>query len=250
LYPPLCLVPWFVKAESWSLKADCITVISTTKMPDMIEQISLIVFDLDGTLADSIPDIANAGNYACRSLGLPEHPVDAIKGMIGGGELKLVERVLGPGREELVEEAFRLYLDYYSRHVGDFTRLYPGVKETLPHLGGKKLAVLSNKRQSLTEAVLRMTGIFPFFAAVRGGGEELPLKPSPEPVWAVIKEVQGDPARTLMVGDKPGDVQAGKAAGTLTLGVTYGYGEPSALKAARPDFMVDYFAGIEEIIRP
>jgi phosphoglycolate phosphatase len=134
--------------------------------------------------------------------------------------------------------------------VGDFTRLYPGVEETLARLAGKKLAVLSNKRQSLSEEVLRITGILPFFAAVRGGGGELPLKPAPEPLLAVVQEVQGDPARTLMVGDKTADILAGKAAGTLTLGVTYGYGEPSALEAAGPDFLVDHFAAIKEIILP
>jgi phosphoglycolate phosphatase len=214
----------------------------------MTLKIDLIVFDLDGTLADSLPDIATAANHACRSLGLPEHAPEAIMRMIGGGERKLVERFLGPGREGLVEEAFGLYLDYYSRHCGDFTRLYPGVKETLPLLRGKKLAVLSNKRQSLTEAVLRVTGIFPFFAAIRGGSEEMPLKPSSEPLLALIKEAQGDPARTIMVGDKPGDVLAGKAAGTLTLGVTYGYGEPAAGAAAGPDFLVDSFAAITGII--
>ena len=214
----------------------------------MTLEIDLIVFDLDGTLADSLPDIATAANHACRSLGLPEHAPEAIMRMIGGGERKLVERFLGPGREGLVEEAFGLYLDYYSRHCGDFTRLYPGVKETLPLLRGKKLAVLSNKRQSLTEAVLRVTGIFPFFAAIRGGSEEMPLKPSSAPLLALIKEARGDPARTIMVGDKPGDVLAGKAAGTLTLGVTYGYGEPAAVAAAGPDFLVDSFAAVKDII--
>ncbi|RJR32533.1 MAG: HAD family hydrolase [Deltaproteobacteria bacterium] len=214
----------------------------------MIQQIDLVVFDLDGTLADSLPDIATAANHACRSLGLPEHSAEAIKGMIGGGERQLVKRFLGPGRENLLEEAFKLYFDYYSRHCGDLTRLYPGVKETLPLLQGKKMAVLSNKRQSLTEAVLRVTGIFPFFTAIRGGSEEMPLKPSSEPLLALIKEVQGDPPRTIMVGDKPGDVLAGKGAGTLTLGVTYGYGEPAAVVAAGPDFLVDRFADIEEIV--
>jgi phosphoglycolate phosphatase len=214
----------------------------------MIQQIDLIVFDLDGTLADSLPDIATAANHACRSLGVPEHSPEAIKGMIGGGERKLVKRFLGPGREGLVEEAVKLYLDYYSSHCGDFTRLYPGVKETLPLLQGKKLAVLSNKRQSLTEAVLRVTGIFPFFTVIRGGSEEMPLKPSSEPLLALIKEVQGDPACTIMVGDKPGDVLAGKGAGTLTLGVTYGYGDAAAVAAAGPDFLVDRFADIEGVI--
>ena len=110
--------------------------------------------------------------------------------------------------------------------------------------------MLSNKRQSLTEAVLKVTGLSPFFAAVRGGGGELPLKPSPEPLLALIKEVAGEPARTLMVGDKPGDIQAGKAAGTLTLGVTYGYGEPAAITAAGPDFRIASFPAIQEIILP
>lgn len=218
--------------------------------PKAIEQIDLIVFDLDGTLADSLPDLANAANYACRSLGLPEHPAAAIKGMIGGGERKFVERFLGPGQERLLEEGLRLYLDYYSRHCGDLTRIYPEVKETLTRLAGKKLAVLSNKLQRLTEKVLQITGIFPFFTAVRGGGRELPLKPSPEPLLALIKELQGEPGRTLMVGDKTVDVLAGKGAGTLTLGVTYGYGDPSALEAAAPDFLVAHFAAIAGIILP
>jgi phosphoglycolate phosphatase len=218
--------------------------------PKAIEQIDLIVFDLDGTLADSLPDLANAANYACRSLDLPEHPAEAVKGMIGGGERKFVERFLGPGQERLLEEGLRLYLDYYSRHCGDLTRLYPGVQETLPRLAGKKLAVLSNKLQRLTEKVVRSLGILPFFAAVRGGGRDLPLKPSPAPLLALIKELRGEPGRTLMVGDKTADVLAGKGAGALTLGVTYGYGDPGALAAAAPDFLVDRFAAIPGIILP
>lgn len=216
----------------------------------MIQQIDLIVFDLDGTLADSLPDLTNAANYACRSLGLPQHQPEAVKGMIGGGERKFVERFLGPGQERLLEEGLKLYLDYYSRHCGDLTRIYPGVKETLPRLAGKKLAVLSNKLQRLTEKVLQSLGIFPFFAAVRGGGRDVPLKPSPEPLLALIKELRAEPARTLMVGDKTADVLAGKGAGALTLGVTYGYGEPAALSDAAPDFLVDDFAAITGIILP
>jgi phosphoglycolate phosphatase len=216
----------------------------------MIQQIDLVVFDLDGTLADSLPDLTNAANYACRSLGLPEHPPEAVKGMIGGGERKFVERFLGPGQEGLLEKGLELYLDYYSRHCGDLTRLYPEVKETLPRLAGKRLAVLSNKLQRLTEKVVQAAGIFDVFTAVRGGGRGLPLKPSPEPLLALITELQGEPGRTLMVGDKTADVLAGKGAGTLTLGVTYGYGDPSALTAAAPDFLVDHFAAIAGIIVP
>jgi phosphoglycolate phosphatase len=216
----------------------------------MIKKIDFIVFDLDGTLADSLPDLAQAANYVCRSLGLPEHPAEAVKGMIGGGERKFVARFLGPGHEGLLEEGLELYLDYYSRHCGDLTRIYPEVKETLARLAGKKLAVLSNKMQSLTEKVVQTLGILPFFTAVRGGGRDLPLKPSPEPLLALIRELQGEPGRTLMVGDKTADVLAGQGAGALTLGVTYGYGDPSTLEAAAPDFLVDNFAAIAGIVMP
>lgn len=214
----------------------------------MIQQIDLVVFDLDGTLADSLPDLTNAANYACRSLGLPQHQPEAVKGMIGGGERKFVERFLGPGQERLLEEGLKLYLDYYSRHCGDLTRIYPGVKETLPRLSGKKLAVLSNKLQRLTEKVLQALGIFPFFAAIRGGGKDLPLKPSPEPLRAIIKELRAEPGRTLMVGDKTADVLAGRGAGARTLAVTYGYGDPAALADAAPDFLVADFAAIAGLI--
>ena len=216
----------------------------------MIPNIDLIVFDLDGTLADSLPDLTNAANYACRQLGVPQHQAEEVKGMIGGGERKFVERFLGPGAKGLVEEGLKLYLDYYSRHCGDLTRIYPGVKETLPRLSGKKLAVLSNKVQRLTEKVLQSLGIFPLFAAVRGGGRDLPLKPSPEPLLALIKDLRAEPARTLMVGDKTADILAGQGAGARTLAVTYGYGDPAALADAAPDFLVADFAAIAGLILP
>jgi phosphoglycolate phosphatase len=208
----------------------------------------LLVFDLDGTLADSLADLANAANFACRQLGLPGHSPEAIRGMIGGGERKFMERVVGPGNQALMEECLSLYLAYYSRHCGDLTRLYPGVSETLARLAPKKLAVLSNKLQALTEEVLRVTGILTHFAAVRGGGTNLPLKPSPEPLQALLREVGADPARTLMVGDKTADILAGRGAGTLVAAVTYGYGESAELAAASPDFLLSQFAQLLDLV--
>jgi phosphoglycolate phosphatase len=212
--------------------------------------IDLIVFDLDGTLADSLPDLAQAANYACRTLNLAEHSPEAIKGMIGGGEKVFVGRFLGPGNEGYLKEALRLYLEHYSRHLGDLTRLYPGVRETLKALAasGKRLAVLSNKLERLTRGVLQVMSIESLFAASRGGGGELALKPSPEALSALVRDMKADPRRTLMVGDKPADILAGRGAGAFTGAVTYGYGDPAALRAENPDFLISQISHLREIV--
>jgi phosphoglycolate phosphatase len=210
--------------------------------------VDLIVFDLDGTLADTLPDLTNAANFACRKLGLPEHPPEAVKDMIGGGERKFMERVVGPGHQGLVEECLEIYLDYYTRHCGDLTRVYPGVPETLARLSRWQLAVLSNKLQRLTEKTLQLTGLAHFFAAIRGGGAGLPLKPSPEPLRALIRDLGREPARTVMVGDKTADILTGRETGAATVAVAYGYGELTALTATAPDFLLEQFSQLPEII--
>jgi phosphoglycolate phosphatase len=210
--------------------------------------VDLIIFDLDGTLADTLPDIAAAANFACRRLGLPEHPQAAIRGMIGGGERKLMERLLGPAPQDRVEECLRLYLDHYTRHNGELTRIYPGVAQTLAQLSGKKLAVLSNKLQRLTQQTLEAVDIARFFTAIRGGGEGLALKPAPDQLLALISDLGVGPSRSLMVGDKIADIQAGREAGAFTAAVTYGYGDLDALKAASPDFLLARLAQLPDLL--
>jgi phosphoglycolate phosphatase len=210
--------------------------------------VDLIVFDLDGTLADTLPDLTTAANHACRTLGLPEYPPTAIRQMIGGGERNLIERLVGPNHQDKVEECLQLYLDYYTRHNGDLTRPYPEVASTLERLRGKRLAVLSNKLGRLTQQTLEAIGIARFFAAVRGGGSNLPLKPAPDQLLALTADLGVQTGRTLMVGDKAADIQAGLSAGTLTAAVTYGYGDRDALVAASPDFLLTQFSEIPDIL--
>jgi phosphoglycolate phosphatase len=200
--------------------------------------VDLIVFDLDGTLADSLPDLTAAVNFTCRTLGLPEHSPQDIMKMIGGGERNLVRRFLGPDYQELFDQALALYIDRYSEHAGDATRLYPGVPETLAQLAEKRLAVLSNKMEMLTRQVLEALGVARFFAAMKGGDSYPAMKPSPEPLRALIRELGAAPGRTLMVGDKPADVLTGREAGAHTVAVTYGYGELEALTAAGPELLL------------
>jgi phosphoglycolate phosphatase len=210
--------------------------------------VDLIVFDLDGTLADTLPDLTAAANFALRRLGRPEHTAAAIRGMIGGGEQKLMERLLGPDYTEQVEECLTLYLEHYTRHNGELTRLYPGVPETLARLSGKKLAVLSNKLQRLTQQALEAVDIARFFTAIRGGGAGLPLKPAPEPLVALTADLGVEPARSLMVGDKTADITTGRGAGAFTAAVTYGYGDRDTLAAASPDFLLAEFSQLPDIL--
>jgi phosphoglycolate phosphatase len=210
--------------------------------------VDFIVFDLDGTLADTLPDLTAAANFACRRLGLPEQPLMAVRQMIGGGERKLIERLVGPEHQNLVDECLQLYLDYYTRHNGDLSRLYPGVPQTLERLTVTRLAVLSNKLQRLTRQTLDILGIAKFFTSIRGGGSLLPLKPDPGPLVALISEAGVEPHLTLMVGDKTADIQAGRQAGAFTAAVTYGYGDLDALTAATPEFLLQEFSQLPGIL--
>jgi phosphoglycolate phosphatase len=210
--------------------------------------VNLIVFDLDGTLADTLLDLTAAANFACRRLGLPEHPPEAVRQMIGGGERTLIERVVGPDHQDRVEECLQLYLEHYTRHNGDLTRVYPGVAETLERQVDKQLAVLSNKLQRLTQQTLEVVGLAQFFSVIRGGGSRLPLKPAPDPLLALFSDLGVEPNRSLMVGDKPADILAGKQAKAFTAAVTYGYGDLDSLTAASPDFLLPQFSRLADIL--
>jgi phosphoglycolate phosphatase len=213
----------------------------------MIHDIDLIVFDLDGTLVESVPDLATAANHALRRLGLPEQPLEAHKKMIGGGEKNYVRRFLGPDHQDLFDQALALYLEYYSQHSGDKSRVYPGVPETLSRLASYKKAVLSNKREDLSRQVVEVMGLADFFQAVRGGNSYGVLKPSGEGLSALIKEMGSDPARSFMVGDKQEDIKAGKGAGARTVALTCGYSDPEILASAAPDFTLDSFSQLTDL---
>jgi phosphoglycolate phosphatase len=168
--------------------------------------------------------------------------------MIGAGEKNYVRRFLGPDHQDLFDDALKLYLEHYAAHLGDQSRVYPGVKETLAGLNPRPMAVLSNKREDLSRRVVEVMGLADFFRLVRGGDSYGVLKPSPEGLIALIRELKGEPARTLMVGDKPEDVLTGRGAGTRTAALTYGYGEVAAITSAQPDNLLSAFPGVAELV--
>jgi phosphoglycolate phosphatase len=210
--------------------------------------VDLIVFDLVGTLIDSFEATAAAANYTCRSLGLPEHSLAEISRMTGGGEKKLVRAFLGPDHQGRLDQALSLYLDYYSRHGGAMSRVYPGVVATLKHFRGKKLAVLSNLLERITRQLLEGVGLRGYFTVIRGGDSYQVMKPAPEALILLMQELEASPGRTLMLGDRPGDIQVGRGAGAHTVAVAYGYGDPAALAASVPDNIIQAITDLTQLV--
>lgn len=203
----------------------------------------LAIFDLDGTLVDSIGDLAVACNTALALRGLPQHSYEAYCSFVGNGIMRLVERALpeplrSPENVALVRADF---VAYYTDHLDVRTKPYPGIPELLAELvrRGVKLAVASNKFQAGTEKVIR--SFFPDirFEAVLGQREDVPLKPDPA-VAEEILSLTGTPRdRALFVGDSAIDILTARAAGIRSAGVTWGFRQRAELEEAGADRIVD-----------
>ncbi|HEX8960494.1 MAG TPA: HAD-IA family hydrolase [Geobacteraceae bacterium] len=200
--------------------------------------IKLIIFDLDGTLTDSLADLTDATNHMLAGLGRPALDCGEVRKLVGQGARKLVERALPGASEGEVESGLNAFLEYNNDHIADKTRLYPGVAETLDRLRteGRRMAVISNKNVLLCRKLLDLLGVGEYFDEVLGA-DSLPFrKPSPEPILKILRDFGVDPAEAVMVGDSINDVAAGKGAGVITVGCAYGYGDVDELAGA--DFLV------------
>lgn len=210
----------------------------------------LLVFDLDGTLIDSKEDLAAAVNVALESFGFPPLPNPVIHSYIGDGAMMLIRRALPPGKADLLPEVLERFLSYYRRHLLDTTRPYPGVADALRKWAGMyRMAVLTNKPLDMTEAILAGLSLNGCFFEVRGGDSFPNKKPHPEGLLHILRQAGTVPGETVMVGDSRNDVLAGRAAGTVTCGVTYGLGV-AGFEGSPPDFTVDRFPDLFGRIRP
>lgn len=209
--------------------------------------IELAIFDLDGTIIDSLEDLTAATNYMLSELGKGELSTSEVRELIGQGARRLVERALPGVSPEELERGLGLFLAYNEEHIVDRTRLYPGVVETLEILRrqGRRLAVISNKNVALCRKVLYTLHTEEFFSSVIGA-DSLPFrKPLPQPVLKLLEECGVAPGNAVIIGDSINDMAAGKAAGVVTVGCTYGYGALAELKDA--DYLVDTFAELLEL---
>ena len=206
-----------------------------------------LVFDLDGTLVDSLPDLRAALNHMLRGLDRRELSSDEVRGMIGDGTHALVDRALratGNGTVDS-ERAHEQFLSFYEAAPTRLSRLYPNVARTLESLtrSGARLGICTNKQQAATHAVLEGFGIAQYFVAIVGGDVAPVRKPDPRHLLAVLDKLGVSPNESVMVGDNENDYAAGRGTGTAVILMRYGYLRVPPETLA-PDAWLDCFADL------
>lgn len=188
-----------------------------------------ILFDLDGTLADTALDLTETMNVILTRHGRERVPHEKVREMVGGGARKIMERGFAhtgePASEALLDQLFHEFLDYYGDHLADHTQVFDGlvpVLETLQQRGAR-LGVVTNKVEGLSHEVLGLLDLKRFFPVLIGG-DTLPVKkPDPAPLFEAIDRLGGNRAKAVMVGDSPFDIDAAKNAGIPSIAVSFGY---------------------------
>lgn len=208
---------------------------------------ALVIFDLDGTLLNTIADLGDACNYALRSMGYSEHALSTYNYMVGNGVRKLIERAEPDANPETIDRLLELFREYYDNHCTDNTKPYPGIPELLQTLTEKGIgiAVTSNKYQAATEKIVRH--FFPEipFVAILGQVPERPTKPDPSIVFAVLSEHPTPKSAVLYVGDSAVDMETARRACIESVGVSWGFRPISELRGAYADHIV---SSVEEIL--
>jgi phosphoglycolate phosphatase len=209
----------------------------------------VLIFDLDGTLADSKKDLTASVNHVRSRFGQTALSEAEVAGFIGDGALMLVRRALGPAIPEVeIQQALQTFLSYYRAHMLDETTLYPGVQQTLAALGATcDLAVLTNKPIRFSISMLEGLGIRGHFAVVYGGNSFERKKPDPSGVLQILQDTGGAPENTWMIGDSAVDVLTGRNAGVATCGVTWGYAADT-FSTTPPDVKIDRFEEVAGLI--
>lgn len=211
-----------------------------------VMSVNVLLFDLDGTLVDTIRDITNALNYALKPVEIQELSVHDTKALVGEGITRLLEKVISVEKRGFLEEVKSNFLSYYERHLTDHAVVYPGVADTLRHFGRCRKAVISNKRAHLSRGILHKLELLGFFDLIIGSDTTPEKKPSPIPITYALEQFGASPEEAVMVGDSDLDIAAGRKAGVTTIAATYGYREKHALADA--DFIINHFPEIIDVL--
>ncbi|OOF40087.1 phosphoglycolate phosphatase [Rodentibacter rarus] len=224
----------------------------------MKTQFKLIGFDLDGTLVNSLPDLALSVNSALAEFDLPQAPESLVLTWIGNGAPVLIARALDwvkaqTGRalsEAEVEEVKARFNHYYGENLCNVSHLYPNVKETLEALKAKgyTLAIVTNKPTRHVQPVLAAFGIDHLFSEMLGGQSLPAIKPHPAPLYYLCGKFGIEPRQLLFVGDSKNDILAAHAAGCAVVGLTYGYNYNIPISESNPDWVLDDFGQLLKML--
>lgn len=200
----------------------------------------LVIFDLDGTLLNTISDLGASCNYALEKMGFATHPISAYKFMVGNGVRKLLERAQPDADPGTVDQLLVYFREHYDEHCTDTTVPYPGIPELLAELHSQEIAVAvaTNKYQAAAEKII--SHFFPEipFVAVLGQTEGRPVKPDPSIDFAILSGHPTPKAQVLHVGDSAVDIETARRACVESIGVTWGFRPVSELRKACADHLV------------
>lgn len=211
-------------------------------------EIDLLLFDLDGTLTDSLPSAIDAIQAMVAELGRPPRSIEEINQYIGFGELPLVAGAIGSDDPALIKRARELYFKHYLAGRINTVPLYPHVKEVMKHFPDKIKIVLSNKRDEFIRLILKNHGLLDSFREILGGDTAACLKPDPCAIKALLKKYQVPPERAMIVGDMSVDIETGQNAGIHTCAVTYGFDSKAKLKKLKPDLLIDDLLALTKLV--
>ena len=215
--------------------------------------IKAVIFDLDGTLLDTLEDLANACNYALEVCGFKIHNVNDYKRFVGSGRYKLIERIVPAeykNSEEVINKVLGLFDEYYGKHMMDMTKPYPGIVNMLEELkkNNIKLAVVSNKPHEFAESVVKKY-FGETFDIAYGQRPNHPVKPDPKTVYEVIEYLGVNKDECIYVGDSDVDVNTAKNANVKVVGVSWGFRGTGELKEAGADYIIYTPQEIEKVMK-
>ncbi|WP_432697935.1 phosphoglycolate phosphatase [Marinobacterium sp. YM272] len=219
---------------------------------DAVSAPAAVLFDLDGTLVDSVPDLARAVDQMLEALGRAPAGIDAVRQWVGNGADTLVKRALSGSvevqldeeNEELFPVARELFFGAYAQANGRTSQVYPGVAELLEHYRhqGVPMAVVTNKPGSFTGPLLEQLGLAAYFSVVVAGDTLAEKKPSAAPLLYACDRLQAAADKALMIGDSSVDVAAARGAGCPVICVSYGYNKGAPIESAGADRVIDSLA--------
>lgn len=215
---------------------------------------NLVLLDLDGTLVDSVPDLAYCVDQMMRALGRPPWGEQAVRNWVGNGVERLVMRALtgdldGQAAQADFARAYPIFLDRYGEHTCQDSQLYPGVVEGLQWLRaqGYRLGCVTNKAARFTEPLLEHFKLRPLFEMLISGDTLPEKKPSPLPLLHAARHFGVEPRQALMVGDSISDVRAARAAGFAIVCMSYGYNHGCDIRDAKPDAVIDALTELADL---